>query len=310
MLRNIAVGVDGTPASLAAAHWAAEEAERRETGLSIVHAWRGHPRPGPNIPLGRTEREWAEQTLLEAVGSVRAAHPGLRIDEHLVCEATVAALVAPALKADVLVLGSLGLGALGGFVTGSVSQRVVARSERPVVLVRARRSAADEHLPAVDGVAPEEIPRTPYRAVVLGLDVGHPCDELIAFAFDAARRRETGLRVVHTFTMPSRPVSDPSETAGPVASPPPAPGPETQAAEERAVAAALRPWRDKYPTVSVTEAVTEGRAAPALVHATKDAGLLVVGRRTSGNRPGAHTGPVTHAVLHHVGCPVVVVPHD
>jgi hypothetical protein len=58
-------------------------------------------------------------------------------------------------------------GGFAGFVLGSVSQRVVARSPRPVVLVRAGRASAGVHLPAVDGVSPEETPETPYRDVVL-----------------------------------------------------------------------------------------------------------------------------------------------
>ncbi|GGZ20545.1 universal stress protein [Streptomyces poonensis] len=315
MLHDIAVGVDGSPASLAAAHWAAQEAQRRGTGLTVVHAWHRHVHPASSVPSDRTEHDWAAQTLREAVRSVRTAHPGLRITERLMCDATADALVATAADADMLVLGSLGLGFVSGFVTGSVSQRVVARSTRPVVLVRAGRSAADEHLPAADGVAPEEIPGTPYREVVLGLHVGHPCDELIEFAFDAARRRGTGLRVVHAFRTPSRSAPEPSVTVPPVV---PSEGPalypqaraQAQAHAEGVVGAVLRPWRERYPTVPVTETVTEDRASVALVHAAQDAGLLVVGRRTNGHRIGAHTGPVAHAVLHHAGCPVAVVPHD
>ncbi|MDX3524906.1 universal stress protein [Streptomyces sp. ID05-39B] len=310
MLHDIAVGVDGSPAGLAAAHWAAREAGRRGTGLSMVHVWHPHPRRAPYVPLDRTEHQWAEQILREAADAVRGAHSGLRVTERLVCDATVAALVGAAADVDLLVLGSLGLGALGGFVTGSVSQRVVARSPKPVVLVRAGRSEAGEHLPAVHGIAPEEIPETPYRPVVLGLDLAHPCDELVEFAFDAARRRGTVLRVVHAFKVPARAAFDPAETAAPAAAPGPPPGPEALAATEGAVTGVLRPWREKYPAVPVTQLVSEGRAAVALVHAAKDAGLLVVGRRASGHRLGAHTGPVAHAVMHHVGCPVAVVPHD
>ncbi|WP_432117620.1 universal stress protein [Streptomyces sp. bgisy032] len=314
MIHDIAVGVDGSPASLAAALWAAQEAERRGTGLSVVHAWYRHVRSAPYVPADSTEHDWAERTLQEAVRTVRAAHPGLRVTERLVCDAPVTALVAAASDAEMLVLGSLGLGPASGFVTGSVSQRVVARSARPVVLVRAGRGAADEHLPAADGLAPEEIPRTPYREVVLGLNVEHPCDELIAWAFDAARRRGTGLRVVHACRTPARHTPVPSVPLPftDVEDVPPEGQARGQALgdAERTVTAVLRPWREKYPAVPVTETVTEGRAAVVLVHAARDAGLLVVGRRTNGRRIGAHSGPVTHAVLHHVGCPVAVVPHD
>ncbi|MEU8845638.1 universal stress protein [Streptomyces sp. NPDC048564] len=310
MPHDIVVGIDGSTEGLAAAHWAAQEAQRRGIGLSVIHVWHRHPRRAPYVPMDSTERDWAEQLLHEAVRSVRAAHPGLRITDRLVCDATVAGLLKTAADADLLVLGSRGLGALGGFLTGSVSQRVVGRSTRPVVLVRAGRSAADEHLPATDGVAPEEIPETPYRQVVLGLQTDRPCDELIEFAFDAARRRGTSLSVVHAFR-PAPVPSVPLVSAAPEG-PAPAPRPQAQALadEERTVAAVLRLWREKYPTVPVTETVTEGRAAAVLVQAAQDAGLLVVGRRGIDHQVGVCTGPVTHAVLHHVGCPVAVVPHD
>ncbi|MDJ1135480.1 universal stress protein [Streptomyces iconiensis] len=311
MVHGIVVGVDGSSASLSAAHWAAREALRRGIGLTVVHAWHRHAHPAPYVPLGSSEYDWARRTLRDTARSVRTAHPGLRIRERLVCDAAVAALVATAADADILVLGNLGLSPFSGFVTGSVSQRVVARSARPVVLVRAGRGGASEHLPVTDGIAPEEIPGTPYREVVLGLDIDHPCDELIEFAFDTAQRRGTGLRVVHAFRMPLRPKPGPSVPTQPAPNEGPAPDPRSQtlADVEHMSTVALRPWREKYPTVPVTETISEGRAALMLEHATRDAGLLVVGRRMSGHRIGAHTGPVAHAVVHHVGCPVAVVPH-
>ncbi|MFI7317006.1 universal stress protein [Streptomyces venezuelae] len=314
MPHDIMVGVDGSPAGLAAAHWAAQEAQRRQTGLSLVHAWHRHVRPGPNIPFGSSEHDWAGQLLRAAVRSVRAAHPDLRTTERLMCDATVTALLTASADSDLLVLGSRPLGALSGFVTGSVSQRVIGRSIRPVVLVRAGRSPADEHLPAMDGVAPEEIPLTPYREVLLGLRTGRPSGALIEFAFDVARRRGTGLRVLHAFRAPSRLAPAPSVplvSAAPEG-PAPAPRPRAQesADEEHSLMALLRPWREKYPAVPVTATATEGRAAVTLVQAARSVGLLVVGRHASGHRIGAHTGPVTHAVLHHAGCPVAVVPHD
>lgn len=136
-----------------------------------------------------SQRSWAEDILAQASDSMRAAHSGLQVSTHSVADAPVEALLAAAEEADLLVLGSHGISGVAGFLTGSVSQRVVARSPRPVVLVRAGECIADEHFSAVDGISPDEIPETPYRDVVLGLDTHRPCDELIEFAFDAARRR-------------------------------------------------------------------------------------------------------------------------
>ncbi|MEW2497952.1 universal stress protein [Streptomyces nodosus] len=301
MVRHVSAGVDASDESLAAAHWAAREALRRGAALRLVHAWKWQPQPAPSVPLGTTQRAWADQTLERAVRSVRAAHPGLPVEEVLLSASPVGALLAAAAESDLLVLGSRGLGRIAGFVVGSVSQRVVARAGRPVVLVRAGETSADEHLPALNGVSPDEIPETPYRDVVLGLDTRHPCDEPIEFAFDAARRRGAVLRVIHAFDeVPGRPGDGRSGAAGTT---------ELITEREQLVVATLRAWREKYPGVPVSETVTVGRAATELVRASEHASLMVVGRRTREVRLGTHVGSVTHAVLHHVGCPVVVVPY-
>lgn len=184
---------------------------------------------------------------------------------------------------------------------GSVSQRVVARASRPVVLVREGGSAADEHFSAPDGISPEEIPGIPYRDVVLGLDSDRPCEELIEFAFEAAGRRASSLRVIHAYARP--PDFATADALVPVR------GPELLAERERAVVAALRPWCDKFPEVTVVENVTEGRASDELISASAGATLVVVGRRMRASRLGTHIGPVTHAALHRAPCPVAVVPH-
>jgi nucleotide-binding universal stress UspA family protein len=291
----VTAGVDTSGESLAAAHWAAREALRRGVPLRLVHAWE------PPGPRDERHRE-AEETLERAVRSVHAAHPGLEPKPVLLPDSPVAALLTAAGEAEMMVLGSRGLGRVAGFVVGSVSQRVVARSPRPVVLVRAGETSADEHLPPLDGVSPEEIPEIPYREVVLGLDLGHLRDEPVKFAFEAARRRGTALHVVHAVgDLPADAAHDPSRPAHDT--------PRTLAGHERLLAAALRPWCEKFPGVPVSETVSAGRAAPQLVRASTRACLVVVGRRTPEARLGPHIGSVAHAVLHHVACPVAVVPH-
>ncbi|MDX2543178.1 universal stress protein [Streptomyces sp. WI04-05B] len=302
MLRHVTAGIDVSPESLAAAHWAAREATRRGVALCLVHAWEWHPRPAPTVPADMSERAVAEDLPEQVADSVRAAHPGLRVIGQALADSPVSALLKAAEQAELLVLGSRGLGGVTGFLMGSVSQRVVARAPRPVVLVRAGDSTADEHFSAPDGISPDEIPGIPYRDLVLGLDTGRPCDELIEFAFDAAARRGSSLRVINTFGRP--PDFAAADRVVPVS------GPELRAEQERAVAAALRPWCEKFPEVAVTESVTEGRAADELISASVGAALLVVGRRIRESRLGTHLGPVAHAVLHHAAAPVAVIPHD
>jgi len=302
---TITVGLDGSPQSLAAADWAAREALQREASLHLVHAW--EPQPRTYAPLAGTftpaaigaQREWGGHMLREAESRLAESHPGLRITTLQTAGAPAAVLLTAAEDSDLLILGSRGLGGVAGFLIGSVALAAVARSERPVVLVRAGEDAAAEHLPDATGSASID---TPYRDVVLGLDLENPGETVVGFAFEAARRRTADLRVVHGWSPPTSHGYGAAFDSGPDAEP----------AEQvrRRLAEALRPWKDKFPGVRVREQTVVGSAGRHLVHASRDAALVVVGRRKRRAFVGGHIGPVTQAALQHAAAPVAVVPHD
>lgn len=60
--------------------------------------------------------------------------------------------------------------------------------------------------------------------------------------------------------------------------------------------------------VEVTTRLVEGPAAHALLEESKDADLLVVGRRGHGGFLSLLLGSVSMQVAHHADCPVVIVP--
>ncbi|MGW5473189.1 universal stress protein [Streptomyces chartreusis] len=296
MLPPVMAGVDGSAESLAAAEWAAREAARRDRPLRLVHAWLRQPREGAGPSAAAAQR----RVLRQAEDRIRRTCPGVKVDAEQVEGPATGALLHAADQAELLVLGSRGLSGFTGFVVGSVALGVVARATLPVVLVRAGEEASDEHLRADDG-SPST--RTGYQDVVLGLDLGDPCDEVIEFAFEAARLRGARLHVVHAWQEPSPLGLGPGEI-GLVN------GPEQADEWLGFLDAVIKVWRDKYPEVEVVETVTEGRARSVLVRAATGASLLVVGRRTTERPAGPRTGPVTHAAVQHVGCPVAVVPHE
>ncbi len=308
MTGHIAVGLDGSRESLAAADWAAREARRRGLTLRLVHAWEGLTDPDrepglnePVLPELAVPRHWARRILRSAENDLGLRHPGLPIVADLVAEPPMIAVTEAGREAELLVLGSRGLGGVTGFLVGSVALSAVAHADRPVVLVRAGYRAEDERVTDVDGHAASP---APYRAVVQGLDARRPCDPVTEFAFDAAARREAPLSVVHTWNPPS--------SYADLAGAPHERGADARFEERarRSVTAALQPWREKYPGQAVTEALRTGKPARNLIALSAGAGLLVVGRRKRSSPVGAHLGPVAHAVIHRVGCPVVVVPHD
>ncbi|MFI6010139.1 universal stress protein [Streptomyces sp. NPDC051243] len=301
MIRTVVVGLDGSSESRAAAEWAAREAKLRGLPLKIVHVWEPVPEPMAQAPLlgVETQQHWSERVPREAAEGIRLRHPGVEVTTEHLTGGSADTLVKAAADAELLVLGSRGLSGFGGFMVGSVGLSVVAHVERPVVLVRAGEQAADEHEPDSVGIPSAA---TPYRPVVLGLDAASPDDAVIEFAFEEAARRETGLRVIHGWNLPPYYVYGLSA--------------DTQLHDEiarqqaAALAEALRPWRLKYPSVEVTEETPSGSPAIRLVDASREACLVVVGRRIRRSPIGAHIGPVTHAVLHHATAPAAVVAHN
>ncbi|MBN0043739.1 universal stress protein [Streptomyces actuosus] len=298
MPRTVTVGVDGSPESLAAAEWAAREAELRDLPLHLVHAWGWQPQAWP-APEGDGPRHWAERVLRETIERLRQRHPVLTITSEQVTRPPATALLAAAADAEPLAIGSRGLSGVTGFLIGSIGFAVVAQAERPIVLVRAGAAIEDEHQPDADGLPSAT---TPYRDVVLGLDHEHPDDAVLAFAFDAAARRGARLRVVHGWGLPPYYAyglgMDPQLNA------------DLAQQEANAVDRVLAPWHEKFPGVQVVEQTAIGSAAGHLVDAAADASLVVVGRRIRRAPLGPRIGPVAHAVLHHAKAPVAVVPHD
>jgi len=296
----VVVGLDGSRESLAAADWAAREALRRGLPLRLVHAWEGMSSEEENLPELEAPRHSARRILRGGMDQINERYPQVHLSTEQIARPAAEALIEASAEAELLVLGSRAFSGLGGFMAGSVALATVAHVARPVVLVRADETPEDERVPDAAG---RPWDRGPYRDVVVGVDTAHPCEELLAFAFESSAVRCAPLYAVHTWHLPHayghvRGSSDAQ------------PGDTSQAEAEKSLAAALQPWREKFPTVEVREQVEKGHAAQQLLYAAADACLLVVGRRTRPSRLGAHTGPVAHAVMHHVRCPVAIVPHQ
>ncbi|MFF1544949.1 universal stress protein [Streptomyces sp. NPDC058291] len=290
MTGPITAGVDGTDESLAALAWAAREAVRRDLALRVVHAWRFQPNAVADVADRDAQERWVRDAVERAVATVAERHPALSVTADVEEGGPVESLVAAAAGAELLVLGSRGHGAIVGFLLGSVGRQVIAEAARPVVLVRASDRPSSE-------VAGHEI--------VVGQQ-GEPEDSAPAlrFAFETAAARGAGVRAVRAWTLPPVFAYSPGslkllDEAGGL-----------EPYEQKALAEALQPWRERFPDVPVVEHVEMGSAGEVLLSVAGRAQLLVVGRRAHRTAVGARIGSVAHGVLHHADCPVAVVPHD
>lgn len=285
----ITVGLDGSPESLAAARWAAGEAERRGAALRLLHAWILLVAQPRDLAREDDQDYWAKRLVRAAHTEVQQLRPDLHIVDELVAGDPATALLKAAGESTMTVLGSRGLDRVSSFFLGDVALHVAGRAERPVVLVRA--GARDERLSPADG-----------GGVVVGAGLHGPGgDEVLAFACGAAAGRGVPLTAVHGLSLPVQAYApwgidpDVAEELGHEA--------------RQQLSAALRPWRATYPDLPVTGTVRLESPARAVVQAAEGAGLVVVGRRRHRAALTPRLGAVVQACVHHASCPVAVVPH-
>lgn len=294
MAGPITAGVDGSPESRAAVHWAAREAALRGLPLRLVHAWLWQPLDVPIVQDREAQARSAESLVREAKSEITGRYPDVRVSAEVVPDTAVAALLDESERTSMLVLGSRGHGAIVGFIVGSYGQQVIASAACPVVAVRA---PAGEEDPAT---VPE--PRTGDEVVVGQHGSPEDCDAVLGFAFETAAAHGVGVRAVRAWSLPTLYTYSPgsmrlADEAGGL-----------EPFERKALAEAVKPWRERYPGVPVTEHVEIGSAGQVLMSATGRALLLVVGRRARRSPIGSRIGSVAHASLHHAPCPVAVVP--
>ncbi|MEV8093289.1 universal stress protein [Kitasatospora sp. NPDC085879] len=135
---RIVVGVDGSPASVAALRWAARQAELTGAVLDTVIAWQypvGYGWPAP-VVQGFDFEGNARAGLAEAVAAATGESPGVEIEQHVVQDHPAAALLRAADGASLLVVGNRGYGGFAEALLGSVSQHCVHHARCPVVVVR------------------------------------------------------------------------------------------------------------------------------------------------------------------------------
>jgi nucleotide-binding universal stress UspA family protein len=283
---RIVVGMDGSESALRAAKWGAQEATLRGRGLTLAHAvipvvtsgifGMGVP---PRLDLIDDIRIGAITELTRIAADLDCTDVLIHVEIGTPSDLFLHASD----TAELIVLGSRGRGGFANLLLGSVGTQVASHANCPVVVMRAdARTGASEVIVGIDG--------SPHSIAAL------------EFAFDEASRRGWNLVAVHAWDVPAYDLIVSSE--GPVAFP----LENIADAEIRLAAEVLAGFKVDYPDVNVTENLVRAPAVQALLDASTNAALIVVGTRGRNIALGALLGSVSNGVLHKAKVPVAVIP--
>jgi nucleotide-binding universal stress UspA family protein len=272
----VVVGTDGSAASQQAVDWAFNEAAASASRLHIVHAIDSLPVEFAPA-LHREMLERADE-VLGAAERQRPPDADIEVTSEKVESGAARALLDASKDAKLVVVASRGRGGFSGLLLGSVSQHVAQHANCPAVVVRvpAKRDAA---------------------RVVVGLDARAVSEPAVRLAFEFAHRHGQPLTAVHVW--------HDVRSGGAMAMS--AADLDDRARSERLVLEqAISRAREQFPTVGISETVTNGHPARVLAAASEQASTVVVGSRGRGAFAGMLLGSTSQALLHHAHCPVVI----
>jgi len=278
----VAAGVDGSDSSLIALRWAAADAVRRRARLRVLIA---RP-PAADYPhddaqhVAHLEAELNQRaaTVASAAEQVLADAPDLQAETSVVVGNASFVLLDASRTADLLVIGSRGLGGWRGALAGSTGPQLAGHTGCPLVVVR-------------------DLPAERTGVVVVGVD-GSTSDAAVEYAVAHAERIGGSVRAVTCWD------TDRSGTVFDLE----LPLPDGEARYRTTLDRQLTAVRERHPSVPIAAVPAYGRAAEVLAEQADDADLLVVGSRGRGGFATLVLGSVALTVLHEVHRPVAVVP--
>jgi len=284
--RPIVVGIDGSDSARQAALWAADEAERRGATVvrlvSAVHIQLSGYRGAAPLPLGFIDELKAEarRGIAKAQLEILSRHAGLAVEVAVLTRPAVAGLVEESRNAQLMVLGSRGLGGFTDILVGSTAMGLVAHGHCPVAVIRGDVSATGP--------------------VVVGVDGSPVSEAAVALAFEEASLRGAELVAVHTW------IEYASDNAYATARQFFVDWDAIEKREVELLSERLAGWQEKYPDVTVRQVVARDRPARCLLDESAGAQLLVVGSRGHGGFTGMLLGSTSQALVYHATCPLLV----
>lgn len=138
---KVVVGIDGSDTSRRALSWALDEARARNGFVEVVHSWLlpasyGYPTlMVPDLAIFEEAAEAVVTQFLDAADTSGLSRPVSRV--VVGGTSTAGLLAARSADAEVLVVGSRGIGGFGGMVVGSVAHHLAHHALCPLVVIPA-----------------------------------------------------------------------------------------------------------------------------------------------------------------------------
>jgi nucleotide-binding universal stress UspA family protein len=272
---GIVVGYDGSRDSDAAALWAARTAVLR--GETVTAAIVMDPVDMPHA------HPWPEPWWREIEDRARLSLQGggaTDVDVERKAGPTTATLVETARFASMLVLGSRGHGRVAEILMNSVSQPAARRAHCPVVVVRPSENAGAQR-------------------IVVGVDGSEASLRALDFACGLAALTHDKVAVVRAWRSHAMPIDKHGDV--------PASMSATLMREEKLVEEAVATAQERHPGVAIEPDFIATQPSHALVDASSQASLVVVGTQGLNALGEAVLGSVSQHVLRHAHCPVAVI---
>jgi nucleotide-binding universal stress UspA family protein len=283
---GILVAVDGSPESDAAVRWAAREAEMRNADVTLMHVIAPVEVSWPVRYLQASFDKWQEENAQHVIEQAQKTfHATVSPAESSAVRAAVkhaavaSTLIDASRDAQMVVVGSRGMGAVGRVILGSVSGGLVHYAHCPVAVIHADEAQAP------DRTSP----------VLLGIDGSPDSEAATALAFDEASLRGVDLVALHAWS---------DVGVFPVL------GMDWRQYEDEGhevLAERLAGWQEQYPDVHVRRRIVCDQPARWLLEESEQAQLVVVGSHGRGGFKGMLLGSVSTKVAGGAKAPVIVV---
>ncbi|NMO03875.1 universal stress protein [Gordonia sp. TBRC 11910] len=269
---TIAVGIDYSDESAAAARWAATMAEHHGWPMILVHGF-APPLFVGSLPGYRLDvaHDVARRRVESLADDLRLTFPDLHLSTLLSSDPAVPLLVKVSTEVDALILGHHRPGWAERLTSTSISCTLSGLSHCPVVTV------PFGHV-------------TPHGPIALAIDVDAPSQRAFEVAFDRAELTHRAVAVVCA-------IPDDLSLA------------DVESTYARADAL-LTPWRRRYPDCPTTLQLIPGEPHRTLADAVPDASLQVVTRPRLRHSRTRWISSVARAMQRRANSPIAVVEYE